>query len=197
MSRLSRLIVLAFALLSTSALAARWSCNATCFLSSCGEDRMGTSFIDVSSSGSSYSEAHGSASRQCDDYAARSSCHHGSLMEPVPCSEVAPPPAKFYKIVYKNNCREHGEIWSAIHYLNLSGKWETQGYWGIAYGETKVVAHTTNRYFDYHGHTSKNNVWGTSSNSREVNSESKPFANHEIPSGTTFGTYTFSFNCGN
>ena len=195
MSNLKQVFVLFLTLSASTAFGARWTCEATCFLFLCGTDNTESSTYEITTYGSSQLDARNSAIRQCENSTVGSTCRISKIGDPIVCSEAAPPPPKHYKIVYKNNCRKHGEIWTAIHSVNMNGDWEVRGYWNIAYGESKVVALTKNRIFEFHGHTRDNVVWGSGSNLRTIHKVAKPFSTHEINSGSTFGTYTFTFGC--
>ncbi len=53
----------------------------------------------------------------------------------------------FFNVYFLNKCNR--DIQVAIHYVDLSGRWITNGWWTLAPGEQAFVARTKNRIF-YH-----------------------------------------------
>jgi hypothetical protein len=134
----------------------------------------------------------------CSEIAAANNCHETPAAIINRCFEQGggvPSSPTNYKIILKNNCKKHGKIWSAVHFRDLTGNWQTNGYWGLNYGETVHVGNTKNRIFFTHGHTDGNIVWGDGYANLPVRGEEKPFSKQTISENSSYGPYTSSFGC--
>jgi hypothetical protein len=188
-------LVLFFALSSTAVHAAKWKCEGACSFQNCSSDYTGSMFFSVEASGSTESQARSALSSKCE--APFDFCT-SSRVGSVYCNPEAAPAAPTYTIIFKNNCRKHGEIWTAIHYLDTNDEWKTEGYWNLAYGETATVAVTSNRIFEIHGHTDNDITWGGGEDSRQrsIRDSKRSFGRREIPRSVAPGKFTFNFTCG-
>ncbi len=163
-------------------------CDTTCF--------RGT----LSRSGATEYHARSAMKDGCVEIAAANNCYESPNPIIHRCFEQgggvpSTPRPTSYKIILKNNCNKHGKIWSAVHYRDLAGNWQTNGYWGLTFGETAYVGNTTNRVFFTHGHTENNVVWGDGYAKLPVRGEDQPFSKQTISENSGFGPYTYSFGC--
>ncbi|MCX6118789.1 MAG: hypothetical protein NT027_14710 [Proteobacteria bacterium] len=184
-------IVLMAASFKNSAIAS-WMCEGSCD-TSCFR---GT----LSRSGATEWQARSAMKDGCIESANNYNCYESPAPIINRCYEQgggvpSTPRPTSYKLVLKNNCSKHGKIWSAIHFRDLAGNWQTKGYWGLEFGQTAYVGDTTNRVFFTHGHNDANITWGDGYAKLVVRGEEKSFGKREIEANTKFGPYTAAFTC--
>lgn len=104
------------------------------------------------------------------------------------------PSQNYDKIYFENKC--HRTIWTAIHYVDLNGKWSVEGWWEIAPGQKAYVANTRNTVYYFHA-TSDNKKyrWGSQNYMWNVNNQGPfDFLKGQI-SSKEWGTWTQQFSC--
>lgn len=104
------------------------------------------------------------------------------------------PVQTYDKILLENKC--HRTIWTALHYVDLNGKWVTQGWWKIAPGEKAYVADTRNSVYYFHAKSDNGQYnWGSRDYAWRVNNEGPYNFNEGRITTTGWGTWTQQFTC--
>lgn len=111
----------------------------------------------------------------------------------------APGASKDYiSLVVTNDCSK--TILAAVVAANMEGKWEAQGFWRLAPGESAEAAHTTNRNYYVYGHELGDpectlGCWA-GSNERDLQGEKWPFLEKQMKAGVSLGsTVVHRFTC--
>jgi len=110
----------------------------------------------------------------------------------------------FYGVTLKNN--SNTTIYAAVKYLDINGKWVTEGWWKIKPGNTsRPDIKATGKYIYYHAHNEEYSLyWGDAIESNVCNFKFKFKGNYsnqnsylatfyEVDKGDTFNDTTFEF----